>query len=402
MAGRPPLRIGAHGKITRVEVSPGVWVARCRYRDRDGVTRRIERMTPDGLEDEYGAKAEGALLDAIADRRPPGTGTITGTTMLGELLDRYIERCRADGELAPKSVDTYEATLNAVKPRMVGLRVVDLAVGSGGDSGPGLLNELLSGIRRDHGATRERHTKVALNAVLTDAVLAGAISANPVLQLPRRRRKKAEKKPKGAPALAVEQVRALLKCLAESEVCVSKDLHDPVVLLAATGMRRSELLALRWQDCDLDGRVLTAAGSVVRLKGQGLVRQDRTKGGDERSVALPKFAVEVLRRRKDEWSGPNTAGVIFPSSTGTLRDPDNFGKMWREVRDSLGLPDVSSHSFRKSVATLIDDAGLSDRIAADQMGHARVSMTTDVYMKRGEIHHEVADALDEALGKSDE
>jgi integrase len=75
--------------------------------------------------------------------------------------------------------------------------------------------------------------------------------------------------------------------------------------------------------------------------------------------------------------------VIFPSSTGTLRDPDNFGKQWREVRESLGLPDVSSHSFRKTVATLIDDSGLSARIGADQLGHARPSMTQDVYARPG-------------------
>lgn len=394
MAGRPPLRIGQHGKITRVQVAKDVWVARCRYRDRDGVTRRMERGTPDGVEDEYGAKAEGALLDAIAERRPPGTGTITGATLLGELLDRYIERCRADGDLAPKSIDTYEATLNTVKPRFVGIRV--------SEADPGLLNEILKGIRRDHGATRERHTKVALNAVLTDAVMVGAIGSNPVREIAPRRKKKAERKPKGAPALAVNQVRALLTAIGESDVCASKDLRDPVTVLAATGLRRSELLALRWTDVDLDARVLTAAGSVVRLKGQGLVLQDRTKGGDERSVPLPQFAAEALRRRKDEWNGPNTAGVIFPSSTGTLRDPDNFGKQWREVREDLGLPDVSSHSFRKTVATLIDDAGMSARIGADQLGHARPSMTQDVYMSRGQVHTEVADVIDRAVGINDE
>jgi integrase len=362
----------------------------------------MERMSPDGTEDEYGRGAENALLDAIADRRPPGTGTITSSTLLGELLDRYIERCRADGELAPKSVDTYEATLNAVKPRMIGIRVADLAEGSGGDAGPGLLNEILAGIRRDHGATRERHTKVALNAVLTEAVLAGAIPTNPILQLPRRRRKKAEKKPQGAPALVEGQVRALLKGLADSEVCASKDLCDPVITLAGTGMRRSELLALRPEDVDLDDRVATICGSVVRLKGKGLVRQDITKGGEPRSVPLPQFVVDALRKRKETWQGPNTAGVIFPSSTGTLRDPDNFGKQWREVREDLGLPDVSSHSFRKTVATLIDDAGMSARIGADQLGHARPSMTQDVYMSRGQVHTEVAGVLDKAVGISDE
>ena len=175
-----------------------------------------------------------------------------------------------------------------------------------------------------------------------------------------------------------------------------------MILLAATGLRRSELLALRWEDVDLDGRCLTIGGSVVRLKGQGLVRQDTTKGG-----ALGRF-----RSPGSQWTrctvgrvkcrGPNTAGVIFPSSAGTLRDPDNFGKQWREVRDSLGLPDVSSHSFRKTVATLIDDCGLSARIGADQLGHARPSMTQDVYMSRGQVHAAVADVLDRAVGITDE
>lgn len=395
MPGRPPLRIGQHGKITRSQLAKDVWVARCRYRDRDGVTRRLERMSPEGVADEYGAKAESALLDAIADRRPPGTGTTTGSTLLGELLDRYIERCRADGDLAPKSVDTYEATLNAVKSRFVGIRV--------SEADPGLLADILNGIRRDHGATRERHTKVALNAVLTDAVMAGALQTNPVREVPSRRRKKAEKKRvKGAPGISGERLRDLLAAIADSEICERKDLRDPVIMLAATGLRRSELLALRWQDVDLDAKVLSVAGSVVRLKGRGLERQDTTKTGEDRSMALPQFAVDMLHRRKSGRQGPNSAGVIFPSSTGTLRDPDNFGKQWREVRDDLGLPDVSSHSFRKAVATLIDDNGLSSRVAADQLGHARVSMTTDTYMTRRQVHIEVAAALDKTVGKRDE
>jgi len=56
--------------------------------------------------------------------------------------------------------------------------------------------------------------------------------------------------------------------------------------------------------------------------------------------------------------------VIFPSTAGTLRDPNNFDKEWRTARAELGVPEVTTHSLRKTVATLIDDEGLSARIGA--------------------------------------
>jgi integrase len=94
--------------------------------------------------------------------------------------------------------------------------------------------------------------------------------------------------------------------------------------------------------------------------------------------------------------------MIFPSSTGTLRDPDNFGGQWRKVRDELGAAGVSTHSFRKTVATLIDDEGLSARIGADHLGHAKVSMTQDRYMSRGRVHPQVAELLERAVVINDE
>jgi integrase len=84
--------------------------------------------------------------------------------------------------------------------------------------------------------------------------------------------------------------------------------------------------------------------------------------------------------------------VTFASSTGTLRDPENFGRQWRSARDQLGVPHVSTHSFRKTVATLIDDEGLSARIGADHLGHAKVSMTQDP-TSRGRVRPAVAELL---------
>ena len=72
MAGRPPLRIGSHGKISRKHLGDAVWLARCRYRDCDGVTRIVERRGPVG--DQYGKLAEDALIEALGARRTPAPG----------------------------------------------------------------------------------------------------------------------------------------------------------------------------------------------------------------------------------------------------------------------------------------------------------------------------------------
>ncbi|MBT2594556.1 tyrosine-type recombinase/integrase [Arthrobacter sp. ISL-72] len=69
----------------------------------------------------------------------------------------------------------------------------------------------------------------------------------------------------------------------------------------------------------------------------------------------------------------------------------------RTVRACLKLDWVTSHTFRKTLATLLDGQGLSARIGADQLGHAQVSMTQDVYMGRKVIHTEVADVLDRVV-----
>jgi integrase len=129
----------------------------------------------------------------------------------------------------------------------------------------------------------------------------------------------------------------------------------------------------------------------------GLTRIDETKtAAGRRTIPLPTFAVTVLNdRRERPYVGEQE--IIFASSSGVLRDPDNFGAARRAARNELGVPDMTSYSFRKTVATLIDDAGLSARIGADHLGHAKVSMTQDRYMSRGRVHTQVADLLDRAI-----
>ncbi len=166
-----------------------------------------------------------------------------------------------------------------------------------------------------------------------------------------------KQRPKGATALSADQLRELLAKLRADEYCQQNDLLDPITVLIATGLRRSELLGLRWADFDETTGTMTVFGKVVQVAGKGLMRIDETKtASGRRTIPLPRFAVETLQERRiHPYFGALT--MIFPSTAGTLRDPNNLGKQWRKVRDRLGVPGVTTHSFRKTVATLIDEEG---------------------------------------------
>lgn len=97
--GRPALRLGQHGKITRTSLAPGVWEARCYFRDLDGVTRRPRRQTPRGTFDRHGAAAEAELLAHLAERRAAADADgITGDSLVSELLDAHLDALRAEGK----------------------------------------------------------------------------------------------------------------------------------------------------------------------------------------------------------------------------------------------------------------------------------------------------------------
>lgn len=386
MAGRPPLRIGQHGTIKRIEISKGVWVARCRYRDTDGVTRIVERRSP-GV-DQHGKKAEDALLASLETRRPPGGGEINQASKVTELVQLHIGRLKEQGK-ADRTIDTYNYTAGKLAKLIGGLRVSDAT--------PPRLDAALRSMKAAHGPGMARQSLVLLRGGLQLAVMAGVLLSNPIRDvIPD---KSNSDGPKGAKPITTEQLVELLEKLGASEFCRYKDLVDPITMYIATGLRRSELLGLRWSDYDVLAGSVTVTGKLVRVRGEGLkrVNMTKTKAGT-RTIHLPPFAREMLSQRKrTPYYGEQS--MIFPSTAGTWRDPDNFNKDWREARTDLGFPDITGHSFRKAMATLIDEGGMSARVGADHLGHANVSMTQNTYMARGRIHPEVADAIQNVLVK---
>ena len=237
-----------------------------------------------------------------------------------------------------------------------------------------------------------RH-KTILRGALQLAVLANVIGTNPVrdvsgIKLDR---------PQGATALTADEVRELLKKLGASEYCRQHDLVDPITLFIATGLRRSELLGLRWADFDADAGTIAVTGKALRVKGQDWSAWTRPRA---RPVAGPSRCRGSPSTCCGSGAGCRTSASRKSSSRrrrarcATRATSAGNGVC---VRDELGAASVSTHSFRKTVATLIDDEGLSARIGADQLGHARVSMTQNVYMTRGRVHAQVADLLDRTV-----
>ncbi|WP_261776211.1 site-specific integrase [Rhodococcus sp. BP-241] len=297
----------------------------------------------------------------------------------------------AEKNRSPATITTYTTAVDKLEKFLAGVRVVEARAGK--------IDGALQLMSAAHGATMSRQAKTVLRGALGLAVLADVLDANPVNEVGRI---ESSQPAKGAPSIPTVSLPSLLHALRNSDFCVQHDLVDPFTLLLGTGVRRSELLAIRWEDVDDVARTVSITGKVVRVKGEGLARLSTTKSASGlRTLVLPQFALDMLKARAKEPSIGNL-GVVFPSTVGTLRDPNNMGKQWRAVRDELGLSEITTHSFRKTLATLIDAEGLSARVGADQLGHRQVSMTQDKYWTRGRQHVEVADMLDRATAISDE
>lgn len=153
--------------------------------------------------------------------------------------------------------------------------------------------------------------------------------------------------------------------------------------------RIGETCALRLPQVDLEGGTVEISATATAF---GVEERPKTKAG-WRVFAVPPNVVQILRRRVDS-SELRTDVAIFPSPIGRVRDSSNTTADLRRAVTDAGFGWVKSQSFRKTVATRLDEAGLSARQIADHLGHAAPSMTQDVYMGRRVASSEAAKVLD--------
>ena len=162
----------------------------------------------------------------------------------------------------------------------------------------------------------------------------------------------------------------------------------PAVHLAAyTGMRRGELVGLRWSDIDLDRGTISVRRSMVRIGGQGFVETEPKTAKGRRLISITDAAILMLKKlRANEAERRLTAGpawqendLVFTSALGAPVDPDTLSHAFSDAIKDLGLPKVRLHDLRHSHATLMLSAGVHPKIVQERLGHANIAITLDTY-----------------------
>jgi len=406
---RRPLALGHHGSI-KVTRDGGQWVARCRVRDADGVTRRVAR---------WGASrtaAQQALQDELRQRRGERAELLRPHSRFRDAvavwMAKIIER-REDS-----TTDTYRHWLDGlVLPQLGELRLYECDVAHI-DAFFTRLEQARRTIEHEDGATTKKvryaaNTRRTIRAivagVLQQAVLHQAIASNPVRELERIESPKGHRMtpPRG---LTPEERRRLLAFVDADKVAVGADLPDLIRFAIGSGLRIGELCAVRWIDLNLDGipivtendmrlvPVVAVRQNVYPVKGKGLVVHGGKTATALRIVPLPEFVTTRMRGRRRADDAPEWPVFAAAGRDGqpTYRWPSNVRRSVRVVREQVDLDWMTPHSWRRTYATILDDEiSLTDRAKADLMGQAK--FLKDTYVSRGELHPDAAVFLDAAL-----
>ena len=386
---RPPLPLGTWGTIKTEKLREGSYRALTRFRDHDGLTRRV---TATGTTK---ASAERALRDALGARTAPAGELITAETRLLDLANLWITGLESEGRIEQSTINEYRRVLdNLVLPAVGALKLREATTGR--------LDRFLQRMR-EQSVNRQRKSKVVLGAMFDLAVRHDAIPMNPTRGTSRIHRHKKEIK-----ALRVEdlvQIRAAVHRWVNADrpgPKASGDMADVIDLMLATGCRIGEILAVRWSDLSLDDDLptLTVSGTIKTETGKGTYRKPSPKSdASRRTVVLPRFAVELLRVRQG-FATPNDNDAVFATRNGTWHQVVNVERRWRQIRKDTGFEWVTPHTFRKTVATLISEATTSE-LASRQLGHSSSQITLDHYIARPAVAADLSEVL-ERLAQADE
>ena len=180
-----------------------------------------------------------------------------------------------------------------------------------------------------------------------------------------------------------EQVKTLVERLR------GRAMYPRAITSLFTGIRRSELLALRWQDVDLDSaeKRIKIRQALEQTAAHGIRFKTPKTGNGIRDVTLPDIVVEALRDLRRQQLELRIAlglgklpddALLFPKLDGSPQSPRTFSKDWAVVAASIGLP-VTFHALRHTHASHLIDAGIDVVKISKRLGHASPLITLQVY-----------------------
>jgi integrase len=237
---------------------------------------------------------------------------------------------------------------------------------------------LASGHRQRPGGLSPRtvhHMHRVLLQSLGQAVVWGAIAKNPAAVV---RPPKVERTPMRA--LDTAETALLLDHLRPTRMFV------PVLLGVLCGLRRGEIAALRWGRVDLDAGQMAVAESTEQTRA-GL-RHKETKNGKVRTVALPAYVVEELRRHRVRQAEElfkfgvraSDATFVVAKADGAPIRPNTLTEQFRRrLLTAPALPPIRFHDLRHSHATQMLVSGVHPKVAQERLGHATIAITLDLY-----------------------
>jgi integrase len=366
--------VGTCGRIFFRPTVSGKIEARARYRDWDGTSRLVQATARTERAAERVLKAK--LLDrADVDCR---SGAVNADSLFRDLGDYWLEDLRTEGRVAQRTLENYEWVLRKVVLPAFG----DLALR---EIGVARCDRFIKTLAKKS-YSRAKQARNVLRSALGLAVRHEVIPRNPVDGTAR-----LHKPPHIPDAMTPAEVEAVRFAVGYWELGLSQSGPKPdgqlsviIEIMLGTSARIGEALALRVRDADLTGDPATIeiAGTITNVKGKTAYRQDHPKTArSTRVVAIPSFTVRAVKRRLAQLEDQSPDALLFCSRNGTQLATNNVRRQLRHVLKLAGIEGVTPHSFRRAVATEVNNAA-NVELAAELLGHADPKITIAHYVRR--------------------
>ncbi len=361
----------------------------------DGTRKQVLRRRDINGQPFTTRKAAGAgIRDLIGKAEAPGGYTEPAKLTVGEYLDEWLAGLR----LAPSTKASYVKNVRLhVKPRIGSMKLTAVT----GSRLSALYRMLESEGRADGkgglSARTTRYISTIIGKAMKDAVRQGLIPTNPAAVAEAPSAKSAR-----APEMITWTAAEVATFLSWATDHADPEQRTAWILAVATGMRRGELLALRWKDIDTELGAISVRRSVGTIKEKGKkqrIVEGPTKTGRARVVDIDDSTAAMLKSYRTQRASlafqlASADALVFGKAEGEHRLPESFSRYFREAVGRCRrwqaaqakpgqavelLPTIHLHSLRHTSATLQLAAGVHPKVVQERLGHQTISITLDTY-----------------------